>query len=417
MLVTIETAILSDDQAAISPMSVHVRPDPRARRNAGAGLAVLAMLALAGCSFTNDALAPSLGVSSGSSSSATPIAPSAAEANPQPTLDPNQPAMGSSTFVSPGVTASRSTGTAVGQKVEQMRADLSSLQGNISQRNSQLTALRQSISQTSQRYHGTVAAIATRLQIGTTPANPVLVEQWRGIQGSLDQLAQDINSLNALANQTAQDSATASFILDSARATYVLPGAIDEDHRQLRVLEDETNRTVVNIDRLLTELSADVARQTDYIGSERANLTVLAAAVNSGQLYGPNLSTGRAFAGLAGANSPMAVAAPQTPVSVEGRQPLVVIRFDRADVAYQQALYNAVSRALERKPDARFDLVSVTAVQGSQTQTALNTSASRRNAERVLRSLTDMGLPANRVTVSATNNPRVASNEVHLYVR
>ncbi|MEV9459961.1 hypothetical protein, partial [Klebsiella quasipneumoniae] len=94
----------------------------------------------------------------------------------------------------------------------------------------------------------------------------------RGIQGSLDQLAQDINSLNTLANQTAQDSATASFILDSARATYVLPGAIDEDHRQLRVLEDETNRTVVNIDRLLTELSADVARQTDYIGSERANL-------------------------------------------------------------------------------------------------------------------------------------------------
>ena len=41
------------------------------------------------------------------------------------------------------------------------------------------------------------------------------------------------------------------------------------------------------------------------------------------------------------------------------RRPLVVIRFDRANVPYEQALYTAVSRALERRPQALFDLVAV----------------------------------------------------------
>lgn len=339
--------------------------------------------------------------------------------------DPNQPPLGSTTFISPGVTQLKPTGTYVGQRVEQMRNDLSTLQTNLAQRNNQLVDVRASVTNTSQRYHGNVAAIATRLQIGTTPANPVLVDQWKLAQGDLDRLAIDITAMNNLANQVSQDSSTASYLLESARATLTLPGAIDEDHRQLRILEDETSRTNVQIDRLLTELSADVSRQTSYIGGERANLTVLAAAINQGQLYGPALAgTSRGFAGMASPGAAAATVAAQGgpqalsgPQSFDGRQPLVIIRFDRADVPYQQALYNAVSRALERRPDARFDLVSVAVAQGSPTQSALAVNQSRRNAERVLRSLSDMGLPAARVTVSSQTSPQIAANEVHIYVR
>ena len=50
-------------------------------------------------------------------------------------------------------------------------------------------------------------------------------------------------------------------------------------------------------------------------------------------------------------------------------------------------------------------------------EVAVNTNASRQNAEKVLRSLTNMGMPADRVSLSATMSPDIQSNEVRIYVR
>src|SRR3546814_4145350 len=58
------------------------------------------------------------------------------------------------------------------------------------------------------------------------------------------------------------------------------------------------------------------------------------------------------------------------------------LRFDRPDVEYQQALYTAVNRALERRPQAVFDLVAVAPSRGSAAQAAANTTTARRNADR-----------------------------------
>ena len=102
---------------------------------------------------------------------------------------------------------------------------------------------------------------------------------------------------------------------------------------------------------------------------------------------------------------------------VAGRRPLVVIRFDRPNVNYQQALYTAVSQALQRKPDAQFDLVAVTPLKGGTARVALDSNAARRNAQSVLRSLTDMGLPPSRVAMSATTAQDTSSSEVRLFVR
>jgi hypothetical protein len=48
---------------------------------------------------------------------------------------------------------------------------------------------------------------------------------------------------------------------------------------------------------------------------------------------------------------------------------------------------------------------------------ALAASNAKRQAETVLRSLTDMGLPAERVTLSASTSGSAQSNEVHVFVR
>ena len=91
----------------------------------------------------------------------------------------------------------------------------------------------------------------------------------------------------------------------------------------------------------------------------------------------------------------------------------MVIRFDRANVPYEQALYQAIKRALERHPETSFDLIAVTPSGGLKK----SASDSRRNAEMVLRSLTNMGLPTSRIRLSAMTNASSHSNEVHLYIR
>ena len=102
---------------------------------------------------------------------------------------------------------------------------------------------------------------------------------------------------------------------------------------------------------------------------------------------------------------------------VGARQPLAVIRFDRENVQYEQALFTVVGAALERRPNAAFDIVAVAPAGGDTARVALDTNRSRRNAENVLRTLTNMGLPADRMTLSATASPQAQVNEVHIYVR
>ncbi len=325
------------------------------------------------------------------------------------------PLLGTTRFVPPPVTAAQPTGTFVGQKVSQLRSELGILQTNVRQRNDNLQEIRRATTQNAQRYHGTVAAVNARLQLGTTPGNPVLVSQWNTAQSELDRIGLDIAAMNSLANSVAADSAMVSYLLETTRATYGLQGAIDEDHRQLAILEDETNRTLVLIDRLLNELSEDISRQTAYVGNERRSLTAISLAIKNGEYYGQSL-TSRAYLSAA----PLTSAAPASGsggFAATNRRPLVVIRFDRADVPYQQALYNAVSRALERRPQAAFELVAVTPSQGTPADNALNASKAKRHADDVLRTLTEMGLPANRVNLSSTTSAEAATNEVHIYVQ
>ena len=386
------------------------------RMKSKAAILAAAMM-LGGCSAVSDYIFPTFdgedpaATAPNQTSKAQPPGPGGAlRAQPAPTPAP-PPQMGTSTFVAPAVTPGSPTGTAVGAKVVQIRGELGRLQGSIGEHNRQLQALRAQTVRHSQAYHGTVAAINSRLQVGTTPGNPVLVTQWNKSQTQLDAISRDIALLNSLANRVASDSATSGYLLERTRATYGLTGAVDTDHRQLSVLEDEVNRTVVLVDRLLNELSEDINRQSAYVGQERKNLTTLSVAVKNGELMGASLAN-RAFGGTAAPGRPRGSIA-----SLGNRRPLVVIRFDRTNVEYEQALYTAVSRALERSPQAFFDLVAVAPGQGTTAQAARGANKARRSAERVLRSLSSMGLPANRVSLSAGTSGQARSAEVHVYIR
>jgi hypothetical protein len=61
--------------------------------------------------------------------------------------------------------------------------------------------------------------------------------------------------------------------------------------------------------------------------------------------------------------------------------------------------------------------VAVSPTKGNPAQVTLNSSNARRNAEDVMRSLTEMGLPASRITMSQTSSTQAQNTEVHIYVR
>ncbi len=374
----------------------------------------------AGCSFTEDALWPSLTGEDPAGPSEQVIIPAseeelrseavyADEAAPIRT----QPITQASYEPDNALMASTPTGTFVGAKVAQQRSELENLKASVNNRRIQFEQVRNTARQNSQGYFATIAAVTARLRIGTTPGNPVLVSQWNAAQSELDRILTDIAALNTLGNQVAADSAMSSYLLESVRATYGLQGAVDEDHRQLALIEDEVNRNVVLIDRLLAGLRETIGRYTDYVNAERRNLTALSLAIKNGEYLGPslgnrneNVSTGRMRAAV------------DEPQSVVGeRRPLVVIRFDRANVEFKQALYTAISTALERRPQTVFDLIAVAPNMGSPADVALATNASKRHAESVLQALGEMGLPNSRVTLSSTTSPSVQTNEVHIYVR
>ncbi len=340
------------------------------------------------------------------------LGPTVAQAQPGQ-APPAPPTPRATAFEPTRVAPGQPTGTLVGKKIAELRQDLERLRGTIAEDNSAVQRIRGETEQNSRRYHGTVAAINTRLHVGTTPGNPVLVELWNTAQSQLNRIADNINQMNTVASKVTSDAAMAAYLLETTRATYGISGAVDEDHRQLAIVEDELNRTVVLIDRLLNEVTADANRQSNYLARQRKNLTTLSLAVKSGELLGASLAN-RA---LATALGPAATPAARVEPGKASRRPLVVIRFDRPDVNYEQALYTAVSRALELRPNAVFDLVAVAPKRGTPSQVALGSNSARRNAENVRRSLASMGLPQNRVNLSTITSADAKTSEVRIYVR
>ncbi len=336
-------------------------------------------------------------------------AAAATGANPYPAGTPvgGRPALAQARVI-PAATPGAPTGTFVGQKIGQLRGDLIALQSQVQAQNNELAQVRNETVQTTDSYHAAIAGINSRLQAGTTPGNPELIQQWNQAQAQLDRLSADIARMNNLSTAAAASSAQASYIRESVRSAYTLSGAIEEDHRQLAVLEDDVNRTVVEVDRLLFDISQDINRQTLYLSGEQRNMMALSLAIKNGEMYGASLGN-RAV-------SPLTPGSPQAN-AVAGQRPLVVIRFDRNDVSYEQALYTAASQALERKPDAVFTVVAVSPAQGTAAQVALNANNAKRQAERVYRSLTNMGMPSARITMTQTPSPAVNTNEIHVYVR
>ena len=383
--------------------------------------------------FRNTLLAMS-GLAMASSLTAVPV--QAASADSRPTLlitsDPLPDSLRDQVYSKPARTRDIKSNEVIGRgyyepvttvvadKVGELQGELGSLQGKVSSLSGDLVNLQRNNEQKTSEYYASIATVNTQLQSGTTPGNPRLVQKMTQAENHLDSLGGSVIQLNQLAADTANTASEAAYLLEATRAAYSLSGAIEEDHVQLAELEDAINNTVVVIERVLNNVNDDITRTSSYLSSERNNLRTLSLAVANGDLYGKSLGD-RPFSSAGSFQQVSADASGPSPASSaglsSGPRPLVKIRFDKPDVEYEQPVYMAVNEALQRYPNARFDLVAVSPTQGNAAEVAIESTRARRNAERVLRTLTQMGLPLDRIDLSYSESAETPSNEVHLYIR
>lgn len=324
------------------------------------------------------------------------------------------------------------SGSLVNQEISGLQANLSSLQSRLESLAGGLQSLQRDGERLSAQYYANVATIQTQLQSGTTPGNPRLVRKLNEAQNDLQGLNNNVSSMNDQAVQISDAASQASYMLNTVRSAYGLSGAVEEDHVKLAEIEDNVNNTVVYIERLLNTVSDSISRTTAYLSTERSNIRTLSLAVTNGDLYGRSLSnrpfsTAVAYngAGMNAAPAPGQVyseqqqAAPmaQPAALPAGGRPLAKIKFENPDVEYEQAVYIAVNEALQRYPNARFDLVAVHPAQGNAAEVAIESTRARRNAERVLRTLTGMGVPAESIDLAYDQSETARASEVHLYVK
>lgn len=369
--------------------------------------------------------------------------------------------------------------TEVTRRVEDLSRDFDTLRKNTAGFQNRLKSLQAKNDAEAAEYYEVVASINTELQSGSTPGNPLLLQKWGVAQQKLGTLSQNAGSLDGLATDLAGESTKAAFLQDNIRAAYSLSGAIKEDHARLRDLEDDVNRTIVHLQRLLTSVSDEVNRRGASLRSEQLNLKTLALAISNGELYGQNMSNSlfkKAMSGEEesmffsggipdlppvksaplsqrlpddlgmgmGMDSASMTAIPLTPVKTPApepkkekalqkpakpvkqakeeaqpkrKKPLVIIRFDRPGVDYEQALYAAISQALDKYPAAKFDLVAISPAAGNPAERALASSDARKHGEEVLRSLVQMGLPMERINPNAAVSTEARAPEVHIFLR
>jgi len=369
-------------------------PEPGAHlamRKFGVAALLVVASALSACEFAGSALAPSV----------TGRAPGAGQPAPIVPLDASK--------------LGTPSGTSAGLRIGQFRSDLAQLQQSAA---AQVERGRQLQADMDANVSGYQAAVGT-MKDGTQPADAAGARQ--SAQAQLRAVSTTLDQMNDLSGAVAKNVTYAAYLLESIRAAGNAPDAVEEDHRQLQVLEEATAQTSMSLDRLLNALRQEVLRQSHFLGTEGAKLAQMAPATGVAANAGISVQP-PALQPLTQEPEPQPAPQPAPPAGPAGAglatgRPFVVIPFHDPAVQYEQQLYEAVNAALARSPNVAFDLVAVTPAAATPDEAALNSEAAQANADKVMRSLLDMGLPADRISMTQMTDPNVQRNEVHLYVR
>ena len=302
--------------------------------------------------------------------------------------------------------------TYVGDRISEMKNEYTNLDDEIKQNTNLFNLLKANGIASAEVYHSTVAAISARLQIGTTPGNPILLNQYERALTELAAVGSQGQEMVELGNQISLLSARISYLKDQTMSAKRLRGAVDEDHRKLSMLQDDIKRRGVALTRLLENLNETIRRRDIYLAAERRRLTQLASAISIGESFGNGLGT---LNSLPASNDENVINQDKRSDANLSGNPIAVIRIKSEEDKFSQGLFGAVSAALERSPNASFTLVAVSSSSGNSSEKAARAASAREEASKIISSLISMGMPADRLSVTDLALANVEDTEVRVY--
>jgi len=304
------------------------------------------------------------------------------------------------------VVLSSKTGTIVGQRVTSYKNELNSIRASMNKVSTNLLKIRESALKTSQKYYEIIAEMETKLSLGTTPSNPKMVALYNNAQNALQDSDVEFQSLNNLVAEVSALGTQSGILAQNIKATYAVPGALDADHDNLRVLENGTEQTAVSLKNLLNEISADTNAQKAFTDNARLQLLRLNNAVALGNFN---------FAGATIAPTQIAHKEPvlrkPLPAPVT-RSSLFKINFADENVDYLANLESAVSNALDINPNARFLVQGV-----NPANKKLSTDEAKKYAAQVFADLISLGVEPQKINLSATQDSLLTSPQVFVYTK
>ena len=286
------------------------------------------------------------------------------------------------------------------RRAAELENELAGLAGVIEAQRSELQSLADGAAESAELYVAAVDAANGRMGGGMPPDDPILASQWRAARGALKDVAAAYSArLRALNNRIAVNRGMTAYLVESTKAARAVRAALGVDQGEIAGVESRVARVIGENERLLAEIELTFDRYAAYLDDAQAPLPGVAALPPPSALPLPPVL------------SPPPGGAPG------GVPALVTIRFARPDIAYEDSLYDAVSAALRRRPDARFELVAVAPAASDSAEAQRNAEAAGRNAERVMETLLAMNLPPERIRLSFTTSAEIAASEVRLFAR
>lgn len=305
--------------------------------------------------------------------------------------------------------------SAVSETVIKVENSVSELKQTVAQSREAFRTLKDQTAERASRYYELVSRVNARLQIGTTPGNPDLTEMWKQASAAQTEMGDKIQEMKILSSDVNKLSSQITALNTNIDKTFSVPGASESDHERLKMLQDETALIAISQKRLAREIVDQIARQQQAFKNESTQISSLAVGIRNGKPYNPEMTAADTMFAAQAPAAPMIMEDAEDEVipeaQINGRRPLMVIRFEREKVAYERPLYQAIKAALAKRPSTGFELVAVTPAKAKDENKAL------KRVQAVHDSLISMGLPESRISVSKMRAASAKTTEVRLFLK
>ena len=236
-------------------------------------------------------------------------------------------------------------------------------------------------------------------------------------QDNVQNMFTNANALDNLSTKTATILTSINYLENSIAAAFNISGAVDEDHKQLRELQNEA-MTVAQKAAALNETVSNAAsfqQQTAIQSSQEIN--ALHESVKNGTntfkvIQRPVMQRSTGYAPIVPVTrsaKPFKTVSKKASAPIANGLPLFSVRFNDSNVNYKEGLNTAIKSALNRKPNATFDIVAISDSNGQ--------NKAQQYASNIFNEVVKLGANAGNVSLNARISEKTPVAEVQIFVK